>query len=490
MTTERGWVMAIIAAVALGAAGATRASPSAATAEPPAVLILYFANHTGDARYDPLGKGLADMLLTDLAAVEGIRLVERARLQELVGEIRAQQSSYFDADTAQRFGQLVGAQFAVTGALAAAGDELRIDLRLVEVATGEVLLTEKVVGSPERFFELEAELVRDVVVGLDRTAVLHQTSGTYDLDGALALGQALDAADRGDLDVASRALAPVVAGQPGFQLAQQRYTEILRQLMAARERREVALSGLRLQLQERVDAELAAGADLRKLDLARARRHLGYRVLQGNLFLAEIEDRLEPPLDEHTPRPVAPGKRDEVLDLVRRYDINTRAYVGELRRFGEAHPDVAWTDVEGVIDDADEDVAEQAGCGDTAGSWSFANPCHVATDEAQFLFLGEPDYYGDLNFVMTPTPVQLDPSLEAVAFDLLEGALAGVEQLPEEDRSHHGARVLNVWGVVLNRRGRTAEAIARWQMILDRYPTHEDYAVYEGKIRDALGAAP
>lgn len=55
---------------------------------------------------------------------------------------------------------------------------LLTDLAAVEVATGEVLLGEKVVGNPQRFFELEAELVRDVVVGLDRTVVLHQISGT------------------------------------------------------------------------------------------------------------------------------------------------------------------------------------------------------------------------------------------------------------------------------------------------------------------------
>ncbi len=487
MRALAGWLLAVWLAIP-ALAGAAPPAPASAT-EPPAVLVLYFANHTGDARFDPLGKGLADMLLTDLSGVAGIRLVERARLQELIGEIQAQQSSYFETDTAARFGRLAGARFAVTGALASAGEELRIDLRVVRVESGEIVLAEKVVGRPEAFFELEAELVRDVVVGLERTAVLQQASGRYDLDGAVALGAALDAVDRGDLEAASGTLAAVVAEQPGFQLAQTRYTDVMRQLMAARQRRTVAFEGLRRQVQQRVDAELPAGVDVATLDAAGLRRRFGYRILQGNLFLAEIQDRLEPAVDETSPRPIRAGAREEVLDLVRRYDVNTRAYLRDMQQWQDAHPAPPWYDLEGEIDDADDELAEQAGLGDDAGTWDFANPCHVATDHAQFLLIGEPDYYGDLDYTIEPSPAALDPTLEATAFEMLELALAELERLPEEDRPDLGARVLDVWGVALLRRGRPAEAIARWQMILDRYPTLEDYAVYEAKIRDALGAA-
>ena len=40
---------------------------------------------------------------------------------------------------------------------------------------------------------------------------------------------------------------------------------------------------------------------------------------------------------------------------------------------------------------------------------------------------------------------------------------------------------------VLLEEGRDAEAIGRWQMILDRFPTYEDYDDIEQKIRKALG---
>lgn len=40
-------------------------------AETPAVAIVRFENNTGDPAWDPLGRGLADMLVTDLGGVGG-----------------------------------------------------------------------------------------------------------------------------------------------------------------------------------------------------------------------------------------------------------------------------------------------------------------------------------------------------------------------------------------------------------------------------------
>ncbi len=49
---------------------------------------------------------------------------------------------------------------------------------------------------------------------------------------------------------------------------------------------------------------------------------------------------------------------------------------------------------------------------------------------------------------------------------------------------------LDLWAQGLLALGRRAEAIAKWQSILDRFPKHPDYAKYEAKIEDALGVSP
>src|SRR6185436_20368074 len=99
-------------------------------------------------------------------AFEGVTVVERARLDEVIGELKLQQGKLFDPKTAQKLGKLLGATHAVAGSLYKADPELRIDLRLVEVATGKVLLGQQVVGAPSALFELEQKLVEKFVGAL------------------------------------------------------------------------------------------------------------------------------------------------------------------------------------------------------------------------------------------------------------------------------------------------------------------------------------
>ena len=46
----------------------------------------YFDNNSKDPELDVLRKGFADWLITDLSGVEGIQLVERDKLEQLVKE--------------------------------------------------------------------------------------------------------------------------------------------------------------------------------------------------------------------------------------------------------------------------------------------------------------------------------------------------------------------------------------------------------------------
>ena len=77
----------------------------ALAADKPIVTVLYFDNQTGDETMAPLGKGLADMMITDLSALPQIRVVEREKLEALLRELALQQTEYFDPVTAQHIGQ-------------------------------------------------------------------------------------------------------------------------------------------------------------------------------------------------------------------------------------------------------------------------------------------------------------------------------------------------------------------------------------------------
>src|SRR5882724_7355772 len=91
-----------------------------AAADParPVISVLYFDNKSTNADLDVMRKGLADMIVTDLVAWDGVTVVERDRLEAVLAELKLQSSKKLDAATAVKVGKLIGAQYYLTGAMA------------------------------------------------------------------------------------------------------------------------------------------------------------------------------------------------------------------------------------------------------------------------------------------------------------------------------------------------------------------------------------
>lgn len=66
------------------------------------------------------------------------RAVERKSLQLALQELNLGSSSLADESTRLRLGKIAGARWMIFGGYLAAGDHMRVDLRLVEVETGRV----------------------------------------------------------------------------------------------------------------------------------------------------------------------------------------------------------------------------------------------------------------------------------------------------------------------------------------------------------------
>ena len=79
------------------------------------VAISYFDNTSGLEQYNPLSKGLADMLITDLSNVKSIQIVEREKLESLLKEIDLGEGKFIDESTAQKLGKGLGASYMLTG---------------------------------------------------------------------------------------------------------------------------------------------------------------------------------------------------------------------------------------------------------------------------------------------------------------------------------------------------------------------------------------
>jgi tetratricopeptide (TPR) repeat protein len=190
----------------------------------PATVAVLPLQITGDSSYQPLSRGLAQILTSDLALLQRFRMVERLQLNALLDEIRFAQGSRVDPATAARLGSLVRAGRMVQG-LATIPDERNVRLEAsVVLGTGEVTGPEAADGSLRDLLQME----KTIVVGLasrlgytlseaERRAILE--NGTQNLAAFLAYSRGLVAEDLGDFNAAATYYAQAVRQDPGFRAA-------------------------------------------------------------------------------------------------------------------------------------------------------------------------------------------------------------------------------------------------------------------------------
>lgn len=114
--------------------------------------------------YDALERGMAGMLISELAANPALRVVERENIQHLVDEQNLGTSGRVDGATAAKIGKLVGARYAVMGSFIDLYGDFQVDLRVVNVETSEIIKTEKARMTREHLFDL----VRNIAAALNK----------------------------------------------------------------------------------------------------------------------------------------------------------------------------------------------------------------------------------------------------------------------------------------------------------------------------------
>jgi hypothetical protein len=172
----------------------------------------------GDSSFQPLGRGLAQMLTSDLALLERFRMVERLQLGALLEELELGQSTRMDPATVARVGYLVQAGRLVQG-LTQIEDEQDVQLEAsVVLANGEVTAPEQVRGRFRDLLQMEKELVVGIASRLgyqlseaERRAILE--NGTQDLVAFLAYSRGLVAEDVGDFSAAALHFGAAPAAQ-------------------------------------------------------------------------------------------------------------------------------------------------------------------------------------------------------------------------------------------------------------------------------------
>src|ERR1051326_44662 len=194
------------------------------------VAISYFDNTSHIVSYDPLSKGISDMLITDLSKIQGLTIVERSRLEDILKEIKLNKSQYFDQKTAQQLGKGLGARSILTGAYMVLNANLRIDARMVDVQTGKITMAESVDCKKDDFFSGYKQLVELITKQLNlkfsNATSLAPKNNNVGLNAVVQYSKAIDFADKGLSSDASELLASTVKQFPDFGFAKNKLDEI------------------------------------------------------------------------------------------------------------------------------------------------------------------------------------------------------------------------------------------------------------------------
>jgi tetratricopeptide (TPR) repeat protein len=111
------------------------------------LAVLPLTNRTGADSLNWLGPGLADMLTTNLAQFGDLRVVSAQRLLDLMRQAGREETEEIPEDLALQIASQSGARSLVRGAFMTAGDEVRLDVQLIDLRDGTITAAERSSGS-------------------------------------------------------------------------------------------------------------------------------------------------------------------------------------------------------------------------------------------------------------------------------------------------------------------------------------------------------
>ncbi|MBI4502693.1 MAG: hypothetical protein HY700_16225 [Gemmatimonadetes bacterium] len=194
-------------------------------ADPRTIAVLPM-EIVGDTSYQPLSRGLAQMIISDLGLLQRFNMVERVQIGAIMDEIKFGQAARVDPATAARVGHLVQAGRLVYGVTTIpATGPIRMQANVVQ-GTGEVGDAGQANGTLRELLRMEKDLVVQLVGRLgytlseaERRTILE--NGTQNIQAFLAYSRGLLAEDAGDYSRAALYYGEAVQADPNFQAARE-----------------------------------------------------------------------------------------------------------------------------------------------------------------------------------------------------------------------------------------------------------------------------
>ena len=189
------------------------------------VAVLYFYNLTENSRWNPLQKGLAEMMITDLSQIEQLQVVERLRLQKLIEELNLGVTGMLEEARSPQIGKILGARTLVKGSyMIQENMEIEINTGTMDIIDANIPEFSLFEGDMPELFRLEKEIVLKVVADMGISLTPEQRERilkmpTTNFRAFLNFCYGLDASDMGNIDLAQHYFQMSLDFDPNFEIA-------------------------------------------------------------------------------------------------------------------------------------------------------------------------------------------------------------------------------------------------------------------------------
>ena len=167
--------------------------------------VLYFDNTTRNQEHAWLSKGIADMLISEIAGRGAVDVVERTNLNKLLDEQKLSLTGLVDEKKAVELGRLLSANKLIYGSYIIRGNNIIINGKLTETESGKITATFSAQGPLDSILFLQSELSLKVqkALGLESREATKPAPG-YSLLAVKKYYQGLDLLDKGAVEDARK----------------------------------------------------------------------------------------------------------------------------------------------------------------------------------------------------------------------------------------------------------------------------------------------
>ena len=190
--------------------------------QPGTIAVFYFKDLSPNNQFRYLQKAMAEMIITDLALIKSLQVLERVRVQFLLTEMQLGQTGIVEEKTVPRAGRLLGAENLIVGSLEPGS--LVAKASVASTTTEDVVGAFSVTAEQKEFFVLEKEIVYSILKVLSVTITPEEEEQfkkyhSKNLQAVMYLGQGLDALDAGKWKDARSFFKMATEEDPDFKLA-------------------------------------------------------------------------------------------------------------------------------------------------------------------------------------------------------------------------------------------------------------------------------